>query len=278
MGLQLVLSDQPDGAAPRRSVAPVTVNPVAAGGFSQAAATYARIRPTYARGAIGAMKDMCTPGGLVLDVAAGTGILTGQLRRAGMEVHAVEPLPAMVGQLRIALPHVPVVLGVAEALPVATGTADMLSVGQGFHWFDADAALLEACRVLRPGGVLALVFNARDDSTPWVHHLTRLVEDRTGGRPYDDHRERPWDEVVAAAGGFTDLDERRFDNPVPTTIAGVVERLRSTSFVAAMGGAERDALLADARRFLDGEPGLSGDFDYPHETVLYTCRRRPTPT
>ncbi|UDY35444.1 class I SAM-dependent methyltransferase [Dermatobacter hominis] len=253
----------------------MTVNPVAAGGFTSAAATYARIRPTYARPAIGAIKDLCRGGGTVLDLAAGTGILTGQLVRAGLDLRAVEPLDAMARQFRLSLPAVPIVLGVAEALPVADHEVDVLTVGQGFHWFDADAALAEASRVLRPGGVLALVWNARDEATPWVDELTRLVEERTGGRPYIDHRERPWSEVVAASGGFTPLEEHRYPNPVPTTLDGVLDRLRSTSFVAALDEPDREALLDEARRLLAGHPELTGTFDYPHETVLHTCRTLP---
>ena len=30
-----------------------------------------------------------------------------------------------------------------------------------------------------------------------MHAITELVNARTGGRPYEDHRERPWAEVVA---------------------------------------------------------------------------------
>ena len=257
----------------------MTVNPVAAGGFTSAAATYARIRPTYARPAIGAVKELCPRGGTVLDVAAGTGILTGQLVRAGLDLRAVDPLDAMARQFRLSLPDVPIALGVAEALPVRDRTVDVVTVGQGFHWFDADAALAEAARVLRPGGVLALLWNARDEGTPWVGELTDLVERRTGGRPYIDHRERPWSDVVAAAGGFTPLEEQRFPNPVPTTLDGVIDRLRSTSFVAALDDAARAELLAEARRLLDGHPELTGTFDYPHETVLHTCRTlQPSPT
>ena len=40
-----------------------------------------------------------------------------------------------------------------------------------------------------------------------------LVHARSGGRPYHDHREFEWSDVVRAAGGFTPLESRRFPNP-----------------------------------------------------------------
>jgi SAM-dependent methyltransferase len=35
-------------------------------------------------------------------------------------------------------------------------------IGQAWHWFDLDRALPELARVLRPGGVLAALWNADD--------------------------------------------------------------------------------------------------------------------
>lgn len=251
----------------------MAVHPAAAGGFSSAAATYARIRPAYARPAIGAIKDRCR-GGRVLDVGAGTGILTGQLTRAGLDVTAVEPLGPMAHQLRLSLPTVPVCLGVAESLPLATSSVDSVVAGQAFHWFDAPAALAECRRVLRTGGTLALVWNVRDASVPWVRALDDLVDAHTGGRPYTDHRERPWSEVVANAGGFVPVGEPlRFPNPVPASVDAVLDRLRSTSFVAALDEEARSSLLAEARSLLAGHAELAGPFAYPHETVLHLWDR-----
>lgn len=251
------------------------VNPVAAGGFSSAAATYARIRPAYARGAVGAVADLVRDRGRdsrVLDVAAGTGILTGQLSRLGLRCTGLEPLEPMARQMELALPAVPVVLGTVEALPFTAGSFEVVTVAQAFHWFDAPAALAEIGRVLVAGGDLALLWNTRDGSVPWVAELTDLVERRAGGRPYEDHRERPWEDVVAASGRFGPLESQRFPNPVPTDIGGVLDRLRSTSFVAALDPGPREELLGEARELLAGRPELSGRFDYPHHTVLYHCR------
>lgn len=253
----------------------MSVHPVAAGGFSSAASTYARIRPAYARNALGELIDTIRgegPRARVVDVGAGTGILTGQLSRVGIDCLAVEPLAAMAHQLRLALPAVPVALGAAERLPLRDGAAVVYTAAQAFHWFDPGPALDEAARVLRPGGWLCLLWNVRDQTVPWVAELTDLVEQHSGGRPYEDHRERPVEDVLGASGHFGPVEVLRYANPVPAGVEAVLDRLRSTSFVAAMDPAPREDLLTAARELLAAH-GLDGEFDYPHETVSYRCQR-----
>lgn len=45
----------------------------------------------------------------------------------------------------------------AEELPLADGSADLVSAMSAFHWFDRARFLQEAHRVLKPGGCLALL-------------------------------------------------------------------------------------------------------------------------
>lgn len=254
----------------------MAVDPVAAGGFAAAAPTYARIRPTYARAAVGRIVELAglTPAGRgadVLDVAAGTGILTGQLVRARLRCTAVEPLDAMAAQLRRGLPAVPCARGVAEAIPVRDASFDVVTVAQAFHWFDPTPALREVRRVLRPGGVLVLAWNVRDPSVEWVAALDDLVEEHTGGRPYSSHDERRWPAAIGDVGGFAPVTEERFANPVATTVAGVLDRVRSISFVAVLPTGDRARLVEAAGSLLRQGFGLSGTFEYPHDTVLDWC-------
>lgn len=248
------------------------MDPVAAGGFAAAAPTYARIRPTYARPIIGAIKEATPSGGRVLDVAAGTGILSGQLSRAGLRVLAVEPVMEMLVQLRRTLPEVPAVRGVAEALPVRRGTVATLTVGEAFHWFDPARFLAEAARVLAPDGVLVVTRNRRDESVEWVRELSDvLTSERPSGRPYS--RDDPA-AVVAAAGGFDGPTVLSAANPRRCTPRQLVDRV--ASFVADAEPAARDRVLQRVRDLTSSHPELAGrdEFELPYVTELWTWRAR----
>jgi SAM-dependent methyltransferase len=248
------------------------VHPVAAGGFAAAAPTYARIRPTYARAAIGAIKDLVPAGAVVLDVAAGTGILAGQLRRARLEVLALEPVPEMLGHLTRTLPDVPAVRGVAEHLPLADGSLGAVTVGEAFHWFDAPAALVEVRRVLRPGGVLVIANNRRDDSVDWVARYGELVRSElTGDEPY--RRVEP-DELVDAVGGFVRVQALEVANPRPCSPRQLVERAASTSFVADAAPEARARVLERVAQLAADHPDLAGrrSFDLPYVTRVLAWR------
>ena len=209
----------------------------------------------------------------MLDVAAGTGILSGQLRRAGLAVVAVEPVEEMLVQLVRTLPEVPALRGVAERLPFASGSVATVTVGEAFHWFDASAALAEARRVLCAGGLLALAWNRRDDSVDWVaRYAEAVVSELPDGRPYD--RLDTLEDMVRAAGGFGPAEVLRVPNPRPSGPRQLVDRAASTSFVADADPEARGRVLDRVRELATSHPDLVGrdSFDLPYVTELWTWR------
>jgi SAM-dependent methyltransferase len=173
----------------------------------------------------------------------------------------------MATALVAAVPGVPVAAGLAEALPLATASVDLLTVAQGFHWFDGPRAFAECRRVLRPGGHLALIWNERDESVPWVKSFTDIIDEHGGARPYTRHQDWP---ALTAAAGFLDVTSHTFSNPVVTDRAGVVERAASTSYVAALPDDRREVALAAIAELV--EP-MDEPINYPHTTDLTLARR-----
>lgn len=94
----------------------------------------------------------------VLDVGAGTGMLTAELvRRVGEQaVAAVDPSPPFVEALEQRFAHVTAVRAVAEELPFESESFHASLAQLVVHFMsDPAAGLKEMVRVTRPGGVVA---------------------------------------------------------------------------------------------------------------------------
>ncbi|MGW8887392.1 class I SAM-dependent methyltransferase [Streptomyces sp. NPDC055749] len=139
--------------------------------FDGAAAVYAANRPSYPPALLDAVEELAgfgLAGARVADIGAGTGLGTALLAARGGRVTAVEPGDGMAAQFRRTLPDVPLVRGDGNHLPLASGSLDLLTYAQAWHWTDPDRSVPEARRVLRPGGALALWWNDSDPRVPWI--------------------------------------------------------------------------------------------------------------
>jgi SAM-dependent methyltransferase len=252
----------------------VGVHPVAASGFQSGAAAYERGRPSYPASAVDLLVEELgiRPGATVVDLGAGTGKWTRLLAERGPRVVAVEPVPGMREELAAAVPGVEVLDAPAEAVPLPDGSVDVVTAAQAFHWFDAPAVLAECARLLRVGGGLGLVWNERDESVPWVAELNAIMRGPRGGVPaYEEHID--WAAVVAADGRFTALEHRAVGSAQEVDEAMLLDRVRSTSYIAALPSERREGVLEDVRRLVAGFPER---FVGPHRTDVFWCHRRST--
>ncbi|MEV5611632.1 class I SAM-dependent methyltransferase [Streptomyces sp. NPDC052225] len=167
--------------------APATGHAEFALSFDAVAAQYATARPSYPPELLDTVERTAGlgPGGLrgatVLDVGAGTGIATRLLRDRGARAIAVEPGPGMGAELRRALPDVPLVRALGDALPFADASADLVTYAQSWHWTDPARSVPEALRVLRPGGALALWWNVPDPDVEWTAAQEARLQERLPG-------------------------------------------------------------------------------------------------
>jgi len=137
---------------------------------SHALTLFAPLGPTYDR--VGAVLSFgqdprwrrflvsrVPPGGHVLDVATGTGLVAQQLLRAGHTVTGVDQSPDMLALARTRFEgRVELVEASAESLPFADASFDHLTFTYLLRYVDdPEAVLRELVRVVRPGGTLAML-------------------------------------------------------------------------------------------------------------------------
>lgn len=230
----------------------------AAAGYKTAADTYVRGRPDYPP----QVADWLTRTlGLdaetaVVDLGAGTGKFTGQLIATGAQVIAVEPVPQMLEKLAAAFPDVLAVSGTAMDLPLPDASVDVVMCAQAFHWFASGEALTEIARVLKPGGKLGLVWNLRDTRVNWVPRLDAIVNALEGDTPR--FYTGDWRRAFPHAA-FGPLQEQQFSHGHTGSPEDVIfNRVRSTSFVAALSAVERARVDEQIRALIADEPELRG--------------------
>jgi SAM-dependent methyltransferase len=239
----------------------LSVHDVAAEGFGAEAAAYERSRPSYPADAVEWVVTALrvADGGRVCDLAAGTGKFTRLLAAAlpAASLVAVEPVREMSAFLTASMPDVPVVAGTAEGLPFSDASFDGIVVAQAFHWFDASSALVELHRVLRPGCRLALVWNARDRTVPWVDRVWSIMDRVEKRAPWRKHEE--WHEsAFVDTPWFGPLHEETFHHEQVLTPDEVVDRIRSVSHVAVLPADRQAAVLDEVRAVLDDDPATAG--------------------
>ncbi len=246
--------------------------------FGAVATAYAEHRPDYAEAGVRWALEPA-PGPRVLDLGAGTGKLTATLVALGAEVVAVEPDPAMLTELRRALPAVSAVSGSAEAVPLPDASVDAVLSGNAMHWFDMDVAGPELARVLEPDGILAGLWNVFDNRVEWVADLERISGAAAIG-PRDTFSS--WRAATAQAhlpkGGsvarFGSPEQAAFPHGQRRTADSLVATLATKAGMLVMPQQEREAVLGRVRDFLSSRPETAhGEFTLPMLTGVLRVRR-----
>jgi SAM-dependent methyltransferase len=134
--------------------------------FTGKAGDYSCARPNYPAALYEHLCEICAPAAdaAVADVGAGTGLLTEGLLKAGYRVVAIEPngdMRAVADRLADVYPAYQGVAGSAESLPLPDSSVDLVTAAQAFHWFHPENARAEFLRVLKPDGMVALIWNDR---------------------------------------------------------------------------------------------------------------------
>ena len=158
--------------------------------FNNKAKDYVKFRPTYPNEFINYLvKDLKIKDKVIADIGFGTGKLTELIINDCKTIYAVEPNKDMrVAAEKILNKHKTFhsVNGSAENTTLKDNSIDLIIVAQAFHWFDAKKARIEFKRILKPKGIVVLVWNLTLRNTKFLraqrdilHQYSNLKEKKT---------------------------------------------------------------------------------------------------
>lgn len=230
---------------------------------------YAKFRPDYPRAVVDVLRDEAdwSPGAVVADIGAGTGILSRLFIDAGNAVFAVEPNDAMRSAVE-PCERLCCVKGSAENTTLDAGSIDFIVAGQAFHWFDVDAARFEFQRILKPSGCVALIWNWRDpDGSDFQNDYETLL--KSFSRDYEKVRTRAT--VEAQLPGFfgpRGFVERALVHGQSLDYDALLGRLSSSSFTVTEDDPEHPRMVEQLRTIFDRH-AVEGRVTMRYDTRMY---------
>jgi SAM-dependent methyltransferase len=245
--------------------------------FGSIASEYDRLRPPPAAEAV----DWLVPARrqTLVDLGAGTGLLSRALARRAEHVIAVEPDERMREVLHLRSPAVEVVAGRGEAIPLPDASADGVFASSAWHWMDPDKAAAEIARVLRDGGRLGLIWTTREHDIPWLRSDVWFREAREHTGADDEHAQRDGsgDRSVAIPAGspFINIETMTFRYSRPMTPADIVDMLTTYSLVITADAESVSLGRARAAAALAHEFPDSGTIDVPIASHCWRADRLP---
>ena len=185
-------------------------------------------------------------------MGSGTGISSRLFLARGYAVFGVEPNVDMRRAAErdlVAFPRFVSVEGTAEDTTLAAGSVDAVLAAQAFHWFDRARAHAEFARILRPAGVVVLLWNERRVEGPFLEAYEAVL--RELGTDYTEVDHRNAQQHVTdffGEGAYETLsvpNEQRFDRE------GFLGRAFSSSYVPKEGHPKHEAMRAALERVFD---------------------------
>lgn len=132
--------------------------------FSELASGYGRFRPDYSSDLFDYLGSLTPEHKLAWDCATGTGQAALSLTDHFAAVVATDASRQQIEQAK-SHPCVEYRVAAAENSGLEAGSVDLITVAQALHWFDIPKFMLEAKRVLKAKGVIAV----------WTYNLFRMT-------------------------------------------------------------------------------------------------------
>jgi len=242
------------------------------GRFSSRVDDYVRYRPSYPLEIASLLQRECslTANSTIADIGSGTGFLSKLFLDLGCRVTGVEPNKEMReagAKILAQYSNFTSVDARAEQTSLPDASVDLITAGQAFHWFDAPAARREFRRILRPPKWVALIWNEREVTSPFLAGYESLLHRYCLDYAKIDHRRVDAERITAFfEHGHWKL--ATFPNVQRFDWAGVRGRLESSSFAPRPDNPNYEPLVTELKQLFDANQ-QNGRIDFLYQTNLY---------
>jgi SAM-dependent methyltransferase len=244
--------------------------------FSSRVENYVKYRPGYPRGVTDLLVAQCglTPASIIADLGSGTGLLTRLFLENGNGVIAIEPNPEMRQAAERLLGGDPSFVSLdatAEATGLPNASVDFVTAGQAFHWFQLAPTRAECRRILKRGGWVVLIWNARRrDATPFMRDYEAVLKTWSTEYATINHRDRVGEDELNAFFG-PGWRRATVDNKQRLDYDGLRGRLLSSSYAPEAGQPSHEPMLRDLAAVFDRH-AQSGQVTFLYETEVFYGR------
>ena len=246
--------------------------------FGSDAERYDRTRPGYPPALIDRL--VTAEGVEILDVGSGTGLLARPLRAAGARVLGVDPDARMADYLRRF--GIETEVATFETWEPAGRTYDAVVAGQSWHWVDPVAGAAKAGAVLRPGGRLAVIWNAFEFPAELGEAVETVFRRAMPGTP-PERRIAPGPDGylklcekaadgMRQSGAFDEPETWRYDWSRPYTRDEWLDQVPTFGGFRLFPEATQEEILTTLGAIIDS---LGGSFTMSFGTVAATATAKP---
>lgn len=241
--------------------------------FNHRVENYAAYRPDYPAETVGFLQGKYNLGTdrPIADVGAGTGISTALFLKAGYSVFAVEPNAPMLEKAVETLGKYPgfhAVNGTAENTTLENESVQAVIAGQAFHWFNPQQSKNEFLRILRPGSIVALIWNERRVHSAFEKEYETLINRH--GKDYVKVQHRNIDmEHIAAFFSPRAVELHTLANAQAFGLEGLRGRLSSSSYMPLSTDAGYAGMMEDLEK-LFARFSENGRVTITYETKIYS--------
>lgn len=241
--------------------------------FSTRVENYVRYRPGYPEAVVDAIAERSgnVSATRVADVGSGTGIFSRLLLDRGFSVCGVEPNAEMRAAAESLLGNddrFTSVNGSAECTTLPDASVDLVTAAQAFHWFSGEATRAEWSRILRPRGLVALVWNVRNvAASEFMSGYEALL--RELGTDYAEVSHEGVDDArLRALFGHGAFERLTFPNAQTFDLVGLVGRVESASYAPDAGHPNYGPMMERLRQLFEASQS-NGTVAFEYETRLF---------